>query len=745
MLEIVRVMAALFLVHSSSASALNPETKESKHTPNLPPRPILVTADQLKEETYQKLKQRKPLSHSERQEIALAEIVKYKELRDSGVDEVSNTPESAMLRSYRLRDKKRRGFFRKKETSLSSVLFPGVSPEDYADNEQMWIYADVVNSRKTQVPYEYYDLMTCPPPHESRAVTKIREKRKVGSGLQSHHWKPAQFQIFVKQNKECTVLCHVTLEGNNLRWMRRLIERHYRVQLSLDSLPVLIRNKEYNYAVRGYPVGFKRPRWPDQFLLRDESDVYIYNHLKFTINYHEDPGQFDGIRITGFDVLPVSIVHDIPVEPINSQTKLSTCQGFNMENDPATYLKLGFDDSNSLDIVYSYDVQWISSQVEWSDRWDVYLLSTPNDDIHYSSIVTSLMIVLVMSGAITTIMIRTLRKDIAGYNELQTIEEAQNETGWKLVHGDIFRPPSYSPMVLSVLVGTGVQIGCSCVFVLMMDILSITNLKKGQVLTLFVLWYILNGSMAGYISSQIYRFSEAKDWKFNALMTAVALPGAFVVIFSFLNICLSFAGAATTVSFLTIVVHFLLWVFVSAPLVFAGAFFGLKTHAIEASTTTNQNSRTVPGNAWHMNTILTALMGGVLPFGSVSIELSFIMSFLWLNQLHYATEFLMTVLAIVVITCAQVSTVFCYLQLCAEDHRWWWTSFWNCATAGIYLFVYSLWFLIFRLNLVGILSVMVYLIYMGMISICFGLFCGSVGFLSSFWFTRTIYSAVKVD
>ena len=96
-------------------------------------------------------------------------------------------------------------------------------------------------------------------------------------------------------------------------------------------------------------------------------------------------------------------------------------------------------------------------------------------------------------------------------------------------------------------------------------------------------------------------------------------------------------------------------------------------------------------------------------------------------------------------TCAQVSIVLCYLQLCAEDHRWWWKSFWNCATAGVYLFLYSLWFLTSRLHLVGVLPVVVYLTYMTMISVCFGIFCGAAGFISSFWFTRTIYGAVKVD
>jgi transmembrane 9 superfamily member 2/4 len=32
-------------------------------------------------------------------------------------------------------------------------------------------------------------------------------------------------------------------------------------------------------------------------------------------------------------------------------------------------------------------------------------------------------------------------------------EEAQEESGWKLVHGDVFRPPEFSPMLLAVLAG----------------------------------------------------------------------------------------------------------------------------------------------------------------------------------------------------------------------------------------------------------------------------------------------------
>jgi len=612
----------------------------------------------------------------------------------------------------------------------------------------------LVESKKTQVPYEFYDLPGCPYHFESGLKKKRRERKNLGARLQGHDMKPAPFDLFTKKDKPCTPMCLVQLEGKKLRWLRRLIERQYRVQLQLDSLPVLMRSQELNYAVRGYPVGFRAPlpqvTSPDapSVGLRETMNVFLYNHLKFAITYHEDPSQFEGVRITGFDVHPVSISHDIPdTGVVSDSTELTTCSGMDVENDPELYLSLTLENGNSVKVIYSYDVQWIESDdLLWADRWDVYLVGAPDDDIHYYSIVNSLMIVLFMTGAIATIMIRTLRKDIAGYNELQTLEEAQEETGWKLVHGDVFRPPQFSPMLLSVMVGTGAQIGLAFAFAMVLAILKVTNsMRKGQILTSMILLYVLCGSIAGYVSARVYKFCEAKNWKLNSIVTATALPGLFVCMFALLNIFLSFAGAATAVSFLTILILFLLWVCISAPLVFVGAFVGLKTSTIEVPTKTKQIARVVPEAPWHMNSTITMLMGGILPFGSVCIELAFIMSALWLHQIYYVMGFLLAVLGILAATCAQVSIVLCYLQLCAEDHRWWWKSFMNCAMAGVYLFLYSLWFLSSRLDLVGFLPVIVYLTYMSMISVCFGLFCGTVGFLSSFWFTRTIYGAVKVD
>jgi transmembrane 9 superfamily member 2/4 len=712
--------------------------------------PVLVSSSVLTkagltETTASKIKAGKRLNRRERKELRKIEQAKYVELREAGADEVSNTKESITLRNYKLRNKKRKGLLRKRPSSLADILFPGVAAVAYTAGEPVAVYVDLVESRKRPVPYEYYDLPMCDPPAEGTVYRNaLKERKNLGTRLQGRDLQVAPFEFQVLKNVGCTVTCTSALDTKNLRWMRSLITAQYRVQLQLDQLPVLMRSKDYNYAVRGFPLGFQAP---ENFQALRPGEFYLFNHFRFIVTYHED-SQYPGVRITGFDVHPVSVSHKYEAgsSPPTKGQKIASCNGVDMvDNNPERYLLLQ-SSGDSMPVVYSYEVQWVASELPWADRWDVYLIGAPDDELHYFSIVNSLMIVLFLTGAISTIMIRTLRKDIAVYNDMDSLEDGSEETGWKLVHGDVFRPPQNSPMLLCVLVGTGAQICTAFGLGMLAAVMKLLNpLQKGQTLTALIILYVLCGSVAGFVSSRLYKYTEQKAWKRNIIMTAVGVPACLAAVFMALNIWLSVVGAATAVSVFTMIKLFLLWGCVSAPMVFIGSFIGLTMEKIEIPTRTNQIARIVPATAWHVKSHYTILMGGILPFGSVCIELAFIMSALWLHQIYYVMGFLLAVLFILMATCAQVSIVLTYLQLCAEDHRWWWTSFWQCASAGLYLFLYSLWFLSSRLEMVGLLPVVIYVTYMGMISICFGLVCGSVGFLSAFWFTRTIYGAVKVD
>jgi len=59
-------------------------------------------------------------------------------------------------------------------------------------------------------------------------------------------------------------------------------------------------------------------------------------------------------------------------------------------------------------------------KIRWASRWDYILDSMPRTNIQWFSIMNSLVIVLFLSGMVAMITIRSLHKDIARYNQLET-------------------------------------------------------------------------------------------------------------------------------------------------------------------------------------------------------------------------------------------------------------------------------------------------------------------------------------
>jgi transmembrane 9 superfamily protein 2/4 len=113
--------------------------------------------------------------------------------------------------------------------------------------------------------------------------------------------------------------------------------------------------------------------------------------------------------------------------------------------------------SQDLSVIYSYSIVWEKTNVKWSSRWDYILDSMPHTNIQWFSIMNSVVIVLFLTGMVGMILLRTLHRDIARYNQLDNEEDAQEEFGWKLVHGDVFRPPR-NALMLSVFAGAGSQV-----------------------------------------------------------------------------------------------------------------------------------------------------------------------------------------------------------------------------------------------------------------------------------------------
>merc|ERR550537_237762 len=182
------------------------------------------------------------------------------------------------------------------------------------------------------------------------------------------------------------------------------------------------------------------------------------------------------------------------------------------------------------EITFTYDVRWTSSDIRWASRWDNYL-KMAGGQIHWFSILNSLMIMLFLSGMVAMILLRTLHRDITKYNELATAEEAAEETGWKLVHGDVFRKPRHAKL-LAVAVGSGVQIlGMSVVTLIFALLGFLSPAHRGGLLQSMMLLFTFMGIFAGYASSRLYKVFEGNDWKMTTVMTACLYPGIIFFVF----------------------------------------------------------------------------------------------------------------------------------------------------------------------------------------------------------------------
>ena len=109
------------------------------------------------------------------------------------------------------------------------------------------------------------------------------------------------------------------------------------------------------------------------------------------------------------------------------------------------------------------------------------------------------------------ITIRSLHKDIARYNQ-ETADEAAEEFGWKLVHGDVFRPPKWG-MLLAVLCGTGAQIMCMVFITLLFACFGfLSPANRGALGTCTVVVFILRKYYYGIFGPMGKKFFVKKTF-----------------------------------------------------------------------------------------------------------------------------------------------------------------------------------------------------------------------------------------
>ncbi|KAM0009838.1 putative nonaspanin (TM9SF) [Helianthus debilis subsp. tardiflorus] len=381
------------------------------------------------------------------------------------------------------------------------------------------------------------------------------------------------------------------------------------------------------------------------------------------------------------------------------------------------------------------------SDIKWASRWDTYLL-IDDDQIHWFPIVNSLMNVLIVLAVVAAGVSATLYRTISNYNQPGTLEEANEATGWQLVHTDVFRPPVNSEL-LCVSVGTGFQIfGMIVLTVLFGSLGFISTSNTGGLMTDVILLWAVLGFDGGFSMARLYKTFQGSEWIKTTLKTASMFPGLVFSILVVLNVVKWSDGSWGPVPLVDMFVLAVLWFAISLPLVSLGSYIGFKLPKIKDLVIPNEIPREIPEQSWyHKSSFFSIMMGGIIPFVVVFNALFPTLTFITSPKFYYIIGL---VLVVLIMTSVEVTILLCYIQLCREDYLWWWRSYLTAGSSAFYLFIYATFYYFTKLNITELVPSVLYFGYMLIACLALFVFTGTIGFWACFMFTRLLYSSVKI-
>lgn len=458
---------------------------------------------------------------------------------------------------------------------------PGYSIVSYRDDESIPLLVNKIFSDHTELQYAYYDLpFVCPPTGKrhgtSPFVSGQSMSQNLGEILRGDRIMTSDFDLKMGQEVKCRPLCTRQVDRKAVKWGRQLIEEGYVVEWIVDNLPgatsFVTVDRSRKYYASGFKLGYQ------DFSPADGSPrTYIHNHFTIVIRWRKAPGR-DGENgrkvIVGFEVYPKSFGPDVPREEDGCPTDPhGDHEGFELIIRPnLTRLQEKYRDSSyippqddeedenaTLEIPYTYSVYFREEEsVDWYNRWDLYFTDQADSSAtHWLAIANSLVISILLGVTVLVIWNRTVQGDIKGRGDGVLLEdgklklrskarsrspqageksregvleqpgegsddlsdeEVEDVTGWKLLHGDVFRTPAYSGL-LAPLIGSGMQLLFVAGGLLILSCLGILNPSfRGGFLSVGIGLFVFAGLFSGYFSARLYRTFGGQHWRKNMLI-----------------------------------------------------------------------------------------------------------------------------------------------------------------------------------------------------------------------------------
>ncbi|KAJ5769809.1 uncharacterized protein N7511_001860 [Penicillium nucicola] len=674
----------------------------------------------------------------------------------------------------------------------------------YNDNDPIPLLVNKIFSDNTQLQYAYYDLpFVCPPSGKSHGGSPFGSGQSIslnlGEVLRGDRIMTSDFELSMGKDIECEALCTIGVTRSDVKWARQLVKEGYVIEWIADNLPgatsFVTVDRSRKYYASGFKLGYR-----DISPATGQSRYFINNHFTIVIRWRSAPE--GGKVIVGFEVYPKSItakdrkeggcpkaVHkDNEGQPLYIAPNLSRMQE---KYSGLSYIPEDDDDDDGakLQIPYTYSVYFREeNKVEWNSRWDLYFTNQGESSMtHWLAIINSLTICAVLGVTVFVIWSRTIQGDIKGRGDgamndqkakvrsrrrsgkpekkrenlldgeadvehdadFSSEDEGLEDTsGWKLLHGDVFRIPAYSGL-LAPLVGSGMQLLFMASGLLLLSCLGILNPSfRGGFVSVGMGLFVFAGLFSGYFSGRLYKTFGGQAWRKNTLITALLFPGLAFSLILILNLFVWAQASSTAIPFSTLIGLLALWLLIQVPLVYLGSWAGyVRATPWEHPLKTNAIPRQIPIQPWYLRSPIGPLLTGLVPFAVLFIELLFVFKNLWQDKTgyYYVFGFLSAVSTVLMVTVVEVTVIATYSQLCSENYHWWWQSFLTGGSSAFWIFAYCVWYYLFKLHVTGFVSSLLFFSYSFLACAVYGLLTGTVGFLAAYAFVRRVYSAIKVD
>ncbi|KIJ39874.1 hypothetical protein M422DRAFT_32479 [Sphaerobolus stellatus SS14] len=614
--------------------------------------------------------------------------------------------------------------------SITQAFYlPGAAPRDYATGEEVDVLVNALTpvigpqaKLKSIINYDYYypAFHFCEPEGGPK-----QHSESLGSVLFGDRLFNSPYDIKMLENKTCQQLCKATIPAEDGKFINERIREDYDINWLVDGLPAAEMKQDSKSGQIFYDMGFELG---NDDVERFPTTPALNNHLEILLKYHRrDNGKY---RVVGVLVWPMSFA--------------PTSDGTPICNEQASAGALHLSESTNTTFPFTYSVTWNESSTPWATRYDNYLhIFDPK--IHWFSLVNSSIIVIFLCGMVSMILYRSVSRDISRYNALDLNEDVQEDYGWKLVWGEVFRTPR-NLMALSVVVGNGAQLTTMVLVTLVFALLGfLSPSNRGALATVMLICWTLFGFINGYISTRVYASFGGTDFAKNLFFTATLVPTFIFIIMFLLNLFLISADSSGAVPFGTMVFVVLLWFVINIPLTILGGMVGRKHGGVRHPVRVNQIPRQIPPGPKYLKPWAASMLSGILPFGAAFVELYFVLSSIFASRAYYAFGFVALTAAVVGLTTATVTILFTYFILCAEEYRWHWRSFLIGGGSAFWLLIYGLLYWASKLSLDSFTSVVLYLGYLFLLAFLQFLVTGTIGFLATYWAMRKLYGAIRVD